>query len=129
MKRDTMNARTIAAANDYDATVGSVSSNRRESYSAYRTGYDIATFYRDEVVPLRSLISEENVLQYNGMLIGVFELLADSRTQISSVMSAIKANEQFWMADTSIQATMIGKPMSASVVQMAAAGGDGGAGH
>lgn len=129
MKRDTMNARTIAAANDYDATVGSVSSNMRESYSAYRTGYDIATFYRDEVVPLRSLISEENVLQYNGMLIGVFELLADSRTQISSVMSAIKANEQFWMADAALQATMIGKPMSASVGQMAAAGGDGGAGH
>jgi len=44
-------------------------------------------------------------------------------------MSAIKANEQFWMADAALQATMIGKPMSASVGQMAAAGGDGGAGH
>lgn len=129
MKRDAMNANTLAAANDYAATVRGVSSNMRESYSAYRTSYDIAAFYRDEVVPLRSLISEENVLQYNGMLIGVFELLADSRTQISSVMSAIKANEQFWMADAALQATMIGKPMNASVGQVAAAGGDGGAGH
>lgn len=129
MKRDAMNANTLAAANDYTATVRGVSSNMRESYSAYRTSYDIAAFYRDEVVPLRSLISEENVLQYNGMMIGVFELLADSRTQIASVMSAIKANEQFWMADAALQATMIGKPMSASVGQMAAAGGDDGAGH
>lgn len=129
MKRDAMNANTLAAANDYAATVRGVSSNMRESYSAYRTSYDIAAFYRDEVVPLRSLISEENVMQYNGMLIGVFELLADSRTQISSVMSAIKANEQFWMADAALQATMIGKPMSASVGQMAAAGGGDDGGH
>ena len=63
------------------------------------------------------------------MLIGVVELLADSRSQISSVMSAIKAKEQFWMADAALQATMIGKPMSASVGQMAAAGGDEGGGH
>ena len=44
---------------------------------AYRTAYDIARHYRDEVVPLRKRIAEENVLRYNGMLIGVFELLAD----------------------------------------------------
>lgn len=129
MKRDAMNANTLAAANDYTATIRGVSSNMRESYSAYRTSYDIAAFYRDEVVPLRSLISEENVMQYNGMLIGVFELLADSRTQISSVMSAIKATEQFWMADAALQSTMIGKPMNASVGQVAAAGGGGEAGH
>lgn len=126
LKRDAMNANTLAALNSYTATVRGVSSNMRESYSAYRTSYDIAAFFRDEVVPLRSLISEENILQYNGMLIGVFELLADSRTQIASVMSAIKANEQFWMADAALQATMIGKPMSASVGQVAAAGGEGG---
>ena len=50
----------------------------REVYSAYRTAYDLAKHYRDEVVPLRKRISEENLLRYNGMLIGVFELLADS---------------------------------------------------
>lgn len=129
MKRDAMSARTLAAANEYAATLRNASSNLRETYSAYRTSYDVSAFYRDEVVPLRSLISEENVLQYNGMLIGVFELLADSRTQISSVMSAIKASEQFWMADAALQATMMGRPIGASVGAMAAAGGGGDAPH
>ena len=55
----------------------------RESYSAYRTAYDLARHYRDEVVPLRKRISEENLLRYNGMLISVFELLADSREQVA----------------------------------------------
>ncbi len=35
-----------------------------------------------------SSISEENLLRYNGMLIGVFELLADAREQIASVNAA-----------------------------------------
>ena len=41
----------------------------REAYSAYRTAYDLARHYRDEIVPLRKRISEENLLRYNGMLI------------------------------------------------------------
>ncbi len=68
-------------------------------------------------------------MQYNGMLIGVFELLADSRTQISTVMSAIKASEQFWMADAALQAAMMGRPMDVSVGSMATTGGGEGAGH
>jgi outer membrane protein TolC len=48
----------------------------REAYHAYRTNYDIARHFRDEVVPLNKRISEENMLRYNGMLIGVFDLLA-----------------------------------------------------
>jgi hypothetical protein len=42
-------------------------------------------------VPLRKQIAEENLLRYNGMLIGVFELLADARAQIASVNAAIEA--------------------------------------
>lgn len=84
----------------------------RESYSAYRTGYDLARHYRDEVVPLRKRISEENLLRYNGMLIGVFELLADTRDQVAAVMAAINAQQQFWLADAGLAATLIGKPMA-----------------
>ena len=84
----------------------------RENYGAYRTAYDIARHYRDEIVPLRKTIAEENILRYNGMLIGVFELLADSREQIASVVQAIDAQRDFWLADAGLQATLIGRPMS-----------------
>jgi outer membrane protein TolC len=85
----------------------------RESYGAYRTAYDLAKHYRDEIVPLRKTIAEENLLRYNGMLIGVFELLADSREQIASVVQAIAAQRDFWIADAALQATLLGKPMAA----------------
>jgi outer membrane protein TolC len=80
----------------------------RESYTAYRTTYDLAKHYRDEVVPLRKRISEEALLRYNGMLIGIFELLADSRDQVASVTAAIEAQRDFWLADTDLQMAMTG---------------------
>jgi outer membrane protein TolC len=84
----------------------------RETYGAYRTSYDIARHYRDEIVPLRKTIAEENLLRYNAMLIGVFELLADSHEEIASVVQAIDAQRDFWLADAGLQATLIGRPLN-----------------
>ena len=82
----------------------------REAYTGYRSAYDIARYHRDEIVPLNQRIAEENVLRYNGMLIGVFELLADARTQIASVNAAIEALRDFWIAQADLDMALIGKP-------------------
>ena len=82
----------------------------REAYAGYRSAYDIARHHRDEVVPLNQRIAEENVLRYNGMLIGVFELLADARTQIASVNASIEAVRDFWIAQADLDMALIGKP-------------------
>ena len=86
----------------------------RESYSAYRTAFDLAKHYRDEVVPLRKRISEENLLRYNGMLSSVFELLADARDQVATVTAAIEAQRDYWMAETDLQTALTGRSPSAS---------------
>jgi outer membrane protein TolC len=80
----------------------------REAYSAYRTSYDLARHYRDEIVPLRKKISDEMLLRYNGMLIGVFQLLADARDQVNSVNTAIEAQRDFWLAETDMEAAING---------------------
>jgi outer membrane protein TolC len=125
-QRAQMNAQSLLAANRYDAVIRSASSQLRESYSAYRTALDLAKHYRDEVVPLRTTISEENVLRYNGMLIGVFELLADHRDQVSTVMAAINAQQQFWLADLGLAATLIGKPIAMGATPVSTSTGRGG---
>ena len=103
----------------------------RESYSAYRTAYDLARHYRDEVVPLRKRISEENLLRYNGMLISVFELLADSREQVRAVSQYVQALRDFWVAETDLQTALTGRSpgSSAAVSTPSAATAEGGAGH
>ena len=122
-RRDALNAQSLAAANRYDAAVRGASSQLREGYSAYRTAYDIARHYRDEIMPLRRFMADENVLRYNGMLIGVFELLAEARDQIASVSNAINAQQQFWLADAALAASVIGKP-TAMGASTASAGGE-----
>ncbi|MFM1907888.1 MAG: hypothetical protein RLZZ591_1565 [Pseudomonadota bacterium] len=124
MQRDAWNARTLQAAHQLEAGSG-----LRESYSAYRTAHDIARHHRDEVVPLRKLISDENLLRYNGMIIGVFELLADARDQVSTVMAAIDAEQQFWLADAALQASLIGRPTQAALSVTSGAPATGAAGH
>ena len=81
----------------------------REAYGAYRTAYDLAKHYRDEVVPLRKRISEENLLRYSGMLISVFELLADARQQVTSVNAHITALRDYWLSETNLNLALNGK--------------------
>ena len=91
--------------------------------SGLRERYELARHYRDEIVPLRQAMADENVLRYNGMLIGVFELLAEARDQISSVSNAINAQQQFWLADAALSASVMGKP-TATGGSMAGGGGE-----
>jgi outer membrane protein TolC len=104
----------------------------REAYHAYRTAFDLAGHYRDEIVPLRKRISDENLLRYNGMLISVFELMADARSQMASVNAYIEALRDFWIAEANLGGAMTagGVPGMAMGGGMIAAGMEpGGAGH
>jgi outer membrane protein TolC len=93
----------MQSANRLAQTAIDARSEVRESYSAYVTSYDVAKHYLDEVVPLRKTISDELLLRYNGMLAGVFELLADSRDQVGAVNSYIDALKDYWLAETDLQ--------------------------
>ena len=86
----------------------------RESYSAYRTAYELARLYRDEVVPLRKRISDEQLLRYNGMLISVFELLADAREQIAGVVGAVSSLRDYWIAESRLQTALTGRSPAAA---------------
>ncbi len=101
-------ARYMQAVHRAAATAVDARSQLRTAYSAYRTAYDLARHYRDEVVPLKKRISDEQLLRYNGMLISVFELLADAREQVQSVNAAIEAQRDYWIADAALQAAMTG---------------------
>jgi len=124
----------MQALNRAAETAVNARSEVREAYGAYRSAWDIARHHRDEIVPLRQRIAEENVLRYNGMLIGVFELLADARSQIASVNGYIESLRDFWLAQADLEMALIGRPgLSGGGValgtDMAAGSADAGGGH
>jgi outer membrane protein TolC len=99
----------------------------REAEGQRRSAWLIARHHRDEIVPLRARIAEQNLLRYNGMLIGVFELLADARAQIASVNDAIQAERDFWRADAELRMALLGGGGPSSPAAPAAAAAAGGA--
>ncbi|WP_413436818.1 TolC family protein [Sulfuriferula sp. GW1] len=98
----------MQSANHLAETAVNARSEVRESYLGYRSAYDLARHYRDNIVPLRKQISDENMLRYNGMLISVFELLADAREQVLSVNGYINALKDYWVAQTDLTAALGG---------------------
>lgn len=101
----------------------------REAYAMQQGQYAIARHLRDEVVPLKQRISEENLLRYNGMLIGVFELLADARSQIAAVNAAIEAQRDFWLADADLAMALVGTPGKTAVTSVSSAPAEAADGH
>jgi outer membrane protein TolC len=85
-----------------------VRSEAREAYRAYRATHDIARQYQNRVIPLRNLIEEESLLEYNGMLIDILDLLNTERETIDSNVAAIEAKRDFFIAEVDFQAALIG---------------------
>jgi outer membrane protein, multidrug efflux system len=122
----------LQSASRVQAVAVNARSEAREAYFGYRTAYDLARHYRDEVVPLRKFIGEEMLLRYNGMLSSTWDLLADSRAQVMAVNSAIEAQRDFWLAETDLQTALTGTSpgaMASAAASAGAGGGDADAGH
>ena len=83
-------------------------SEAREAYTAYRGTYDIARHFEKEVLPLREIISQQELLAYNGMLSDLFSLLTDARARIAANIQAIEAKRDFWLADADLKAAIFG---------------------
>jgi outer membrane protein TolC len=80
----------------------------RAAWQSQRSYYALARQQRDAVLPLRKHIADENLLRYNGMLISVFELIADAREQTTAVIATLDAVRDFWIADVELAEAMGG---------------------
>lgn len=80
-------------------------------------------------MPLRTKIEAESLLTYNGMITNTFELLADTRAKISSIMLSLNAKRNFWLADvdlgTAIHGGGAGSPGGGDAPAAAEAGAEG----
>ena len=69
------------------------------------------------------------LLRYNGMLISVFELLADSREQVAAVNGYIEALRDFWIAESDLQMALTGRSPGAATMRTRASRRGSGGGH
>jgi len=98
----------MQAVNRFSMQAVNVRSEARTALLAYRAASDIARQYRNNVIPMRKAISEETQLQYNGMLIDVFELLTTAREGIESNLASIDAQRDVFIASVDFQSAILG---------------------
>lgn len=110
----------LQAVNRLADTAVTARSTARETYIGYRTAFDLAQHYQNEILPLRQKMGEEVLLRYNGMLLGVFDLLSDARDRIADRAAGIEALRDFWLADTDLAFVTIA-PVEAGAVSSLAA--------
>ncbi len=80
----------------------------RAGYATYRATWAIARQYQNRILPLRRIVSEQAVLEYNGMLKDVFTLLTTARESAASNMAAIEAKRDFHLAAVDFRAALVG---------------------
>ncbi|MDQ0135819.1 outer membrane protein TolC [Neorhizobium galegae] len=98
----------MRAANQLAELAVNVRSQARSAYLAYKSNYDIARHYRNNVLPLRNAIEEQSLLTYNGMITSTFELIADAREKIDSIILAVNAKRDFWLAEANLAPVIYG---------------------
>src|SRR5262249_815797 len=100
-----------------------VRSQAREAYRVHRASYDIAKRYRDDVLPLRKIISDEMILRYGAMQVDVFSLLTEARQRVAANIAAIEAQRDVWMADVNLRAVLVGGDQAPADSEPRQAGG------
>jgi outer membrane protein TolC len=116
----------MQAANRFAEKAVNIRSEAREAYQTYRGTYDIARLYQSQVLPLRKIIQDEQLLQYNAMIADVTQLITDARARVLSNAQAIEARRDFWIANTDLHVALVGGSLSGgtgSASAVPAAGG------
>ncbi|HEY8749451.1 MAG TPA: TolC family protein [Tepidisphaeraceae bacterium] len=87
----------------YDALSADVRSEVRSGTLRLQNARAKAALYRDQVLPLQHRLVEQTQLHFNGMFVGVFQLLEARRAEISAGSEYIAALRDYWTARAELE--------------------------
>ena len=97
-----------------------IRSEARENRGRVMATAQVVRHYQTALLPLQQTIVAETLKFYNGMLIGVYDLLLASQSQIQTGRQYIAANRDFWLAWTELERVVGGRirlPTAAGAAQ------------
>jgi outer membrane protein, heavy metal efflux system len=84
-------------------------SEAREALLRLQAAHAVARHYRDALLPLQQTVVSETLKFYNGMLIGVYDLLLARQAQVQSAREYIAASKEFWVAWAELERAVGGR--------------------
>ena len=91
------------AENRYAQLAIDIRSEVREAAGQLNAAQEMLRHYRSAVLPLADQVVGETLKFYNGMLVGVYELLSAKQAQIHSASDYIGVWRDFWVAWTDLE--------------------------
>ncbi|MEO6708399.1 MAG: TolC family protein [Planctomycetota bacterium] len=93
----------------YDALVIQARSEVRRERNHVLSARKRAEHFRVTLLPLREQIVQDTLLRYNGMLVGVFQLLQAKQEAIEAGKDYVEALQEYWTARTELELTVGGR--------------------
>jgi cobalt-zinc-cadmium efflux system outer membrane protein len=87
----------------YEGLCADVRSEVRSASAKLKISREKAALYHDKVLPLQQKLVEQTQLHFNGMFVGVFQLLQARRDEISAGGEYIAAVRDYWTARAELE--------------------------
>jgi len=94
-----------------------IASDARAAKADLLVARDRAEYCRNTLLPLRQKITQQTQLQYNGMLMSVFQLLQAKRDEVDAARSYVLALRDYWTARTRLERAVGGRLPTAATSQ------------
>jgi cobalt-zinc-cadmium efflux system outer membrane protein len=86
-----------------------IRSEAREIRGRITSSQQVVRHYEKALLPLQQTIVSETLKFYNGMLVGVYDVLLAAQNQIQTGRQYIAANRDFWLAWTELERVVGGR--------------------
>jgi cobalt-zinc-cadmium efflux system outer membrane protein len=104
-----LEAQYAQATRRLDAVSVDARSEVREARARMLSARRVIERYKRSVLPLRERAVEQSQLQYNGMQIGLFELVATKQAQIDAYRAYLDAVRDYWIARADLELAVGGR--------------------
>ena len=103
------------AQQNYAALATEVRSAARAARQSVEATRSQAQFMKNVVLPIRTKIVDDTLLQYNAMQVGVFQLLLAQQQQITAGRQYIETLRNYWLAQTGLGQILNGRMSDAGL--------------
>jgi len=86
-----------------------IRSAAREAASRLESAHARARQYQAVIVPAQRQVTEQTLLQYNAMQLGIFALLAARREQLDAELAYVDTLREYWSASAELDALLAGR--------------------